>query len=185
MKTVFLDRDGVINENRDNDYVKRWDEFKFLPKVKDAIKALTEARWSIIIVSNQACIGKGIVSAQVVEEINARMIDEIERCGGKVKAVYYCPHRADENCECRKPKPGMLLRAACEFGIELSDSYLIGDNITDIEAGAQAGCTTILVKTGLGKEHLETRSQWQVNPDYIAAHLCEAAEIFLALDRQK
>ena len=182
MKTIFLDRDGVINENLNNDYVKRWDEFKFLPKAKEAIKILTDADWSIIIISNQAGIGRGIVSAQAVEKINTRMIDEIERCGGKVKAVYYCPHRPDENCECRKPKPGMLLRAAREFGIELSKSYLIGDSITDIQAGAQAGCTTVLVKTGWGKEYLEKRGEWPVNPDYIASDLCEAAELLLSLD---
>jgi len=182
MKTIFLDRDGVINENLNNDYVKRWDEFRFLPKAKEAIKILTDADWSIIIISNQAGIGRGIVSAQAVEEINTRMIDEIERCGGKVKAVYYCPHRPDENCECRKPKPGMLLRAAREFGIELSKSYLIGDSITDIQAGAQAGCTTVLVKTGWGKEHLEKRGEWSVNPNYIASDLCEAAELLLSLD---
>jgi len=182
-KTVFLDRDGVINQNLDNDYVKIWDEFKFLPKAKEAVKALTDTNWDIIIISNQAGIGKGIMSAQAVEDISARMMDEIERCGGKVKAAYYCPHRSDENCECRKPKPGMLLRAACEFGIELSESYLIGDNITDIQAGARVGCTTILVKTGRGRECLDRRSQWSANPDHIASELFEAAKLAIALYR--
>ena len=182
MKTIFLDRDGVINENRNNDYVKRWDEFKFLPRAKEAIKALTEAGWSIIIISNQAGIGKGVMPAQAVEEINARMIDEIERCSGKVRAVYYCHHRPEENCECRKPRPGMLLRAASEFGIELSESYLIGDKISDIQAGAEVACTTILVRTGCGEEHLEQRDQWSVSPDYIASDLAEAAELLLTLD---
>ena len=111
------------------------------------------------------------------------MIDEIERCGGKVKAAYYCLHRPDENCECRKPKPGMLLRAAREFGTELSESYLIGDNMTDIQAGAKVGCTTILVKTGRGIEHLERHVQWPVNPDYIASDLPEAVELVLTLNR--
>ena len=181
MKTVFLDRDGVINENLDNDYVKRWDEFKFLPKSKEAIKALTEAGWDIIVISNQAGIGKRLMSSQAVGEINANMMAEIGLSGGKIKAVYFCPHTPDAGCECRKPKPGMILRAAREYGIELPKSYLIGDKITDIQAGAQVGCMTILVKTGKGKEHLEQRIQWPVAPDYIASDLYEAVEFLLAL----
>lgn len=180
MKTIFLDRDGVINKNRDNDYVKQWDEFEFLPRAKEAIKALTDANWNIVVISNQAGVGKGIMSAQAVEDINHRMINEIECCGGKVKAVYYCPHKPDENCECRKPKPGMLLRAAQELDIETSDSYLIGDNIADIQAGALVGCTTILVETGRGKEYLGKRNQWTINPDYIASDLFEAVEHILS-----
>jgi len=183
MRTVFLDRDGVINKNSENDYVKTWDEFRFIPKAKEAIRALTDAHWDTIIISNQAGVGKGVMSAQAVEEINTRMIDEIERGGGEVKAVYYCPHRQDEGCECRKPKPGMLLRAACEHLIEVSESYLIGDKITDIQAGAQVGCTTILVKTGCGEKHFEKHSQWPVIPDYIASDLSEAVELLLILDK--
>lgn len=183
MRTVFLDRDGVINENLDNDYVKNWGEFKFLPKAKEAIKVLTDAGWHTIIISNQAGIGRGIMSTRAVDEINARMVYEIESGGGKVKAVYYCPHRPDEDCGCRKPKPGMLFSAAREFCIELSESHLIGDKITDIQTGAQVGCRTILVKTGLGEEHIKRRSQWPVNPDYIASDLSEAAELLLTLEK--
>ncbi|MFC1712118.1 D-glycero-beta-D-manno-heptose 1,7-bisphosphate 7-phosphatase [Candidatus Poribacteria bacterium] len=178
-KVIFLDRDGVINENRDNDYIKEWDEFKFLPKAKEAIRTLTDASWGIIIITNQAGVGKGIMSDQAVRDINARMIEEIEAYGGKIKTVYYCPHRPEEDCECRKPKPGMLFNAAREFNIEFSESYLIGDNITDIKCGSQVGCTTILVKTGLGSEHIERRSQWPVEPDYIASDLSEAVEFIL------
>jgi histidinol-phosphate phosphatase family protein len=182
-KTVFLDRDGVINENRDNDYVKGWDEFRFLPKTKDAIKALTDANWDIIVVSNQAGIGRGVMSAQSVEEINARMVEEIEKDGGRIKAVYYCPHRPDANCDCRKPKPGMLLRAATEFGVDLLNSYLIGDSLSDIQAAAQVGCKTILVKTGRGIDSLERREQWIVDPDYVVLNLLEATNLVLAIDR--
>ncbi len=184
-KAVFLDRDGVINVSLDGDYVKSWDEFEFLPKAKEAIKALTDTGWDIIVVSNQAGISRGIMSAQAVEEINYRMVNELEHCGGKVRAVYYCPHRPDENCGCRKPKPGMLLQAGCELGINLSQSYLIGDSITDIQAGAQVGCTTILVKTGQGSESLEGSNQWSVSPDYIVSDLFEAVELALVLERAR
>ena len=99
-----------------------------------------------------------------------------------MKAVYYCPHRADENCDCRKPKPGMLLRAADEFGVDLSESYLIGDHITDIQAGAKVGCTTILVKTGRSREYLEEPGFGSAKPDHIASDLPEAIELVLKMD---
>ncbi len=181
MKTIFLDRDGVINRNLHNNYVKKWDEFEFLPKAKEAIKTLTDANWNIIVISNQAGIGKGVMSAQTVEEINARMIEHIEDHGGKVEAVYYCPHRPDEGCKCRKPQPGLLLRAIREFGIELSGTYLIDDKITDIQAGKRVGCATILVKTGCGEECIERRNQWPIAPDYIVSDLNEAVVFLLAL----
>ena len=155
MRTVFLDRDGVINENLNDGYVSKWDEFTFIPKTKEAIAALTDAGWDVIVISNQAGVGKGVMTAQAVESINIRMVQEISRHGGKIKAVYYCPHRPDENCGCRKPKPGLLIQAAQEWGIALSASYLVGDKISDIHAGAQVGCTTILVETGWGKKHLQ------------------------------
>ena len=179
-KAVFLDRDGVINKNLDNDYVKKWDEFEFLSRSKEAISILTDANWDVVVISNQAGVGKGIMSAQAVEEINARMVKQIQDHGGAVKAVYYCPHRSDEDCECRKPKPGMLFRAADEFDVELSSSYLIGDNITDIQAGAQVGCTTILVKTGHGQKSIEKFSQLRVKPCYIVSDLFEAVKLVLA-----
>ena len=182
MKTVFLDRDGVINENLDNDYVKRWEEYRFLSKSKKAIKTLTDAGWNIIIISNQSGIGRRLMSIQDLEDINARMLEEIESAGGKIQAVYYCPHAPSEGCDCRKPEPGMLFRAAREFGIELPKSYIVGDNITDIQAGARAGCTTILVKTGRGKEILKQRDQWSVSPDYIAEDLYEAVKLLSTLD---
>lgn len=183
MAVAFLDRDGVINENLENDYVKSWDEFQFIQGVKQAIKALTDANCKVIIISNQAGIGKGIMSAEAVEKINARMVKEIEHCGGKVAATYYCPHRPDENCECRKPKPGMLLKAERELGVKLLQAYLIGDKISDIQAGAQVGCKTILVKTGWGREQIKKRSEWPIEPDYIAPDLSEAVKLILASEK--
>lgn len=181
-RAIFLDRDGVINENLDGGYISKWCEFRFLAKAKEATKVLTDANWDIIIISNQAGVDKGIMSAQAVEDINIRMVNEIECAGGRVKAVYYCPHRPDENCECRKPKPGMLLRAAREYGVGLSESYLIGDSITDIQAGAQVGCATILVRTGQGKRYLQRIGEQPVNPDYVVSDLYEAVKLVLTLE---
>ena len=154
---VFLDRDGVINEHRP-DYVKSWDEFRFLPGVLEALKNLAKSKFRIIVVSNQSIIGRGIVKSRIVEEINNRMKIRIEETGGRVDAVYYCPHKPEDYCECRKPKPGMLIQAATEFGIDMNRSYFIGDSISDVEAAYAAGCQPILVLTGLGKEHIRKMS---------------------------
>jgi histidinol-phosphate phosphatase family protein len=153
MKTIFLDRDGVINRNPPNKgYVRKWAEFTFIPNARKAIRELTESGYRIIVITNQAGIGRGLYSEQSLADIHSRMVDEISKTGGTIDAVYYCPHHPDAGCECRKPKPGMLIRAAREHNIELSNAYLIGDVPTDIEAGQRVGTTTLLVLTGLGQE---------------------------------
>ena len=150
MKTVFLDRDGVINRNRDNDYVKSWGEFEFLPNALEAIRLLSDAGYQLIIVTNQSCVNKGILSSETLNDIHRKMLAEIESAGGRIGAIYYCPHRDDENCECRKPKPGMLVQAASEHEIDMDDTYLIGDLGRDIQAGNQFGAYSLLVLTGDG-----------------------------------
>ena len=148
MKTVFLDRDGVINRNRKNDYVKSWDEFEFIPNSLRAIQHLTDAGHRLIVVTNQSCINKGIVAPRTLDGIHQRMMSEIERSGGRIHAIYHCPHREDEGCSCRKPKPGLLIQAAHEHGIDLPRSYLVGDSIRDIAAGQELGCQSFFVLTG-------------------------------------
>jgi histidinol-phosphate phosphatase family protein len=153
MKTIFLDRDGVINRNPPNKgYVRKWAEFTFIPNARKAIRELSENGYRIIVVTNQAGIGRGLYSEENLTDIHSQMVAEISKAGGRIDAVYYCPHHPDAGCECRKPKPGMLLRAAREHNIELSTAYLIGDWTTDIEAGRRVGTTTFLVLTGLGQE---------------------------------
>ena len=150
---IFLDRDGVINENR-SDYVKTWDEYVFLPNVFSPLRSLAQTDYAIVVISNQSPIGRGLVQQKTIEIINARMQAEIERQGGRVDAVYYCPHAPSENCNCRKPAPGMLLKAAQELEIDLACSYLVGDAVSDVEAAFAAGCQPIYVLTGLGEEQL-------------------------------
>lgn len=149
MRAVFLDRDGVICENRP-DHVKSWTEFRFLPGALQALRRLSAAPFSIVVVTNQAIVHRGIVPAAVVEEIHRWMIWDIQLAGGRVDAIYYCPHRPEEGCLCRKPKPGLLLQAARDLGIRLEASYLIGDALTDVEAALAAGCQPLLVRTGRG-----------------------------------
>lgn len=153
MKTVFLDRDGVINQSPPNmGYVQKWSEFSFIPNARKAIRGLTQSGYRIIVVTNQAGIGRGLFTEENLRDIHTRMVSEIVETGGRIDAVYYCPHHPNAGCECRKPKPGMLTRAGREHNIELSSAYLIGDSTTDIEAGQRAGTQTSLVLTGLGQE---------------------------------
>jgi len=168
----------VINENR-ADYIKSWQEFRFLAGSKEAIAELTRAGHRLIICTNQACIARGLVSVATVEEIHRRMIAEITQVGGHIEQVYYCPHGKDEHCLCRKPRPGMLLRARNELGIDLNDALLIGDSITDVRAGLAAGIPTVLVLTGLGQEQLRDHAHEAPGPFYIARSLKHATEIIL------
>ena len=133
-------------------YVRKWIDFSFIPSARSAIQQLTQSGYRIFVVTNQAGIGRGLYSEGDLKDIHSRMIAEIARAGGKIDAVYYCPHHPDAGCECRKPKPGMLKRAAQEHNIDLSSAYFIGDVLTDIQAGRRAGTTTCLVLTGLGQE---------------------------------
>jgi D-glycero-D-manno-heptose 1,7-bisphosphate phosphatase len=179
MSTIFLDRDGVINENHP-DYVKSWSEFRFLPGSKEAIAILTHAGHRIVVCTNQAGIARGIVSRDTVEEIHSRMVVEITKEGGGIERIYYCPHGKDENCFCRKPRPGMLLRARDELGIDVHDAVFIGDSISDIRAAIAAGVYPFLVLTGLGREHLHECCHEALEPFHIAERLKHAAEMILS-----
>jgi D-glycero-D-manno-heptose 1,7-bisphosphate phosphatase len=147
---VFLDRDGVINENR-ADYVKRWSEVEFLPAVFDALRRLAETDFAIVLVTNQSAVGRGVVSEESARSINRRIVETIRSQGGRVDGSYLCPHHPNDNCECRKPHPGMLFQAADELDLDLGQSYFIGDAITDMQAAEAAGVQGILVLTGRGR----------------------------------
>ena len=151
MKTVILDRDGVINKNPPNNgYVCSWKDFTFLSNSQKAIKKLTDYGYDIFIATNQAGIGRGLFSEQQLAEIHRQMLIEIEKTGGKIKKIYFCPHHPKENCVCRKPKPGMLMRASQEYKFNISETIFIGDSISDIQAAHCAGASPILVLTGHG-----------------------------------
>lgn len=144
---IFLDRDGVLNRER-RDYVRDWSQLEFLPGALDAVRALTALALPLIIVTNQSVIGRGLASAAAVVEIHERMREAIERAGGRIDALYCCPHHPAEGCACRKPRPGMLLQAAREHGLDLPRSLFIGDSYTDHLAAQAAGCRSLLVRSG-------------------------------------
>lgn len=153
MRAIFLDRDGVICKNR-SDHVKSWAEFEFLPGVKESLAALSRLGLPLIIVTNQAAIGRELMTIELLEDIHQRMTAEVAVHGGRIDRIMYCPHRPEDGCDCRKPNPGMLVQAAAEMDLDLTRSYLVGDAATDIQAGQQVGCHTILVLTGRGIEQL-------------------------------
>ena len=148
---VFLDRDGVIIVNR-SDYVKTPEEVLFLPKVFEALHTINQSSYAIVLITNQSVVGRGIITLDQALRINQGVIAEIIARGGRIDASYICPHRPDEKCSCRKPAPGLLLKAAEELQMDLTRSYLIGDAVSDIEAASLVGAQGILVLTGRGRE---------------------------------
>jgi D-glycero-D-manno-heptose 1,7-bisphosphate phosphatase len=155
---VFLDRDGVIIENK-MDYVKSWDEVHFLPGVFVALSRLAKSEFAIVMVTNQSAIGRGIITAEDAEKLNEQILVVIKTNGGRIDGWYLCPHRPEDDCTCRKPRPGLLLRAAKEMGLDLRNSYLIGDAASDMEAAQAAGVKGVLVLTGLSKPESKTNKE--------------------------
>lgn len=179
-RAVLLDRDGIINE--DVGYVGNPRRFRLLPKVPEAIRLLNEAGFKVIVVSNQSGVARGLFTEDAVDRVNRRMKRELLADGAVIDAVYYCPHHPEigeppyrTECDCRKPKPGLLLRAAEEFRLDLTQSYVVGDEARDVEAGHSAGCRTILVSG----PHCESEVTG-TKCDYVARDLYEAARIVLS-----
>ncbi len=177
-RVVFVDRDGVINRNRAGDYVRTVDQFEFLPGALEGLARLKEAGLTAIVVSNQAGVGSGLMSIDELERIDDMMLGTISEHGGDISAIYYCTHRKDEGCACRKPQTGLFAKAAMDLDIALDRSYFIGDAQADLEAGVNAGCRTVIVLTGrTSASEIET---WERKPDHIADDLPSAAEWILA-----
>ena len=148
-RIIFLDRDGVINQLMTlHDYVKNWEEFEFLPGALDAITKLTQANYKIYIITNQRGISRGLMSDADLTDIHQKMTSKIIKHGGQIADIYYCSHGDDENCDCRKPKPGLLFKAAREHQLNLTKAIFVGDSDSDRMAGEAAGCHTIILESG-------------------------------------
>lgn len=171
---VFVDRDGVICENRE-DHVRAWSEFVFVPGSIEAMASMRRAGLRLFIITNQAIVGRGLLSRRSLDLIHEHMLDSLGASGAKVEGVLVCPHHPDDGCTCRKPEPGLLFQAADEFKVDLRRSFLVGDHVTDIEAGARAGVETILVKTGRGAAAVAAAQFGQYPPDFVADDLVDAA----------
>ncbi len=179
MKVIFLDRDGVINKFPGNgNYVTRVKDFHFIPGALEALRTLTELGYTIFVISNQAGVGKGIYSQDKLNRINRKMINTVQKIGGKIKKVFYCTHKADDGCSCRKPAIGFVRRAMALMNKTIRSAkraFFVGDTEVDIAAGHNAKCKTIFVLSG--GEDLRYMRKWKVKPDYIAKDLFQATEI--------
>lgn len=183
---VFMDRDGTVSE--EVGYVNHLSRYKVFPTTPMAIKMLNEAGLKTILITNQAGVARGYFTEDMILRVHNRLVEELAAGGAKLDGIYYCPHhptvgeppyRAD--CNCRKPKTGLLERAAAEHNIDLSRSFMIGDRISDIELIKKVGGRGVMVMTGYGLGEYEyQRNGWRVDPDYIAADLPAATEWILA-----
>jgi len=187
-KAVFLDRDGTINE--EVEYLSDLKEFKLLPKVARAIKLLNDHGFKVIVITNQAGVARGYFGEDKVEEIHQEMKRQLREKRAHLDGIYYCPHHPTEgmekykkNCWCRKPNPGMLEKAAKDFDLDLGKSYVIGDQLTDIELGNNAGCETVLVLTGCGKESYQKKGDCEARVNFVADDL-EKAVVWM-LEKEK
>ena len=166
---VFLDRDGLIC--RDVHYLRHPDQFELLPGAAEGIRRLNGLGVRVIVVTNQSGIARGYFTEEDLRRIHQRMEEELGRRGARLDAIYYCPHHPDEGCPCRKPRTGMLERAARDFNLDLKRCFMIGDRRLDLEAGRRAGCTFILVPSPETEEGLEREAE------LVARDLREAAEL--------
>jgi D-glycero-D-manno-heptose 1,7-bisphosphate phosphatase len=175
---VFLDRDGTIAE--EVGYLNHASRFRMFPFVAAAIHRLNEAGLPIIVVTNQSGVGRGYFPESLVHTVNDLMTQQLAKASAKIDAVYYCPHTSAENCNCRKPRTGMLDRAVLEHGVDLQRSFVVGDRYGDIELARNARARSILVRTGYGEGELAWHAaKWPAQPDFIAEDFSQAAEWIL------
>jgi D-glycero-D-manno-heptose 1,7-bisphosphate phosphatase len=177
-RAVFLDRDGTICEELG--YVNHIDRFQIFPFAAEAIRQLNQAEIPVIVVTNQSGIARNIFPESLVHEVHKKMVAELAAGGAWIDAIYYCPHKSEDACECRKPNPGLLERAAREHALNLAASWIVGDRYADLEMGHVAGSRGILVMTGYGRGEYELhRDTWPRQPDALAENLRDAVRDIL------
>ncbi len=150
MKLIILDRDGVINHDSD-EYIKSPDEWVPIPGSLESIARLNHAGHTVVVATNQSGIGRGLFNLDTLQQIHKKMQQEVARVGGKIDAIFFCPHTPDDHCDCRKPKPGLLLDIAKKFNCDLTDVPAVGDSLRDIDAAQAVGARPVLVRTGKGE----------------------------------
>ena len=185
-RAVFIDRDGTISE--EVGYVNHISRFRLFPYAAPALKHLNENGWLAILVTNQAGVARGYFSEDTIQRVHAAMMDRLESNGARLDAIYYCahhpsvgepPYRVD--CECRKPKPGLIARAAQDFDINLAESWMVGDRYSDVELARNAGVKSMFVLSGYGRGELEhQRAGWMEQPDLVAEDLLTAVRLIIS-----
>lgn len=177
---IFLDRDGVVIEGVH--YLSSANQVRLVPGTAEAIAALNRAGWPVVVATNQSGVARGLFAAEAVHAVHRHISNLLAEHGSRIEAYYFCPHldTADVpeyrlDCECRKPKPGMLLQAAAELGLDLTESWMVGDRESDLQAGAAAGARTILVRTGFGAStDITTLDRTALNLELVATNLLDA-----------
>ena len=187
MKLVILDRDGTINADRD-DYVKSVEEWEPLPGALEAIARLNHAGWHVVIATNQSGLGRGLFDMATLNAIHARLHESLARVGGRIDAIFFCPHAATDTCVCRKPLPGLFEQIGLRYNVDLKNVATLGDSLRDLQAGAAVGCQTHLVRTGKagaldaqGLAHLLA----QVPGTQVHDDLAAFAEFMIARERSR
>jgi D-glycero-D-manno-heptose 1,7-bisphosphate phosphatase len=174
-RAVFLDRDGTIME--DSNYVGDVERVILIPSAVAALKRLRDAGYKLFVITNQSGVGRGYFTREAVEQIHTHLDEQFGKSNVKFDRYYVCPHHPEDNCDCRKPKPKLLLEAAREYELDMARCFMIGDRASDIGAGANAGVKTILVLTGAGRE---TLAKNEVKPDHVAEDIAGAANWILS-----
>jgi D-glycero-D-manno-heptose 1,7-bisphosphate phosphatase len=179
---VFLDRDGTISE--EVGYLNHASRFHMFPFVAGAIRQLNKADLPVVVVTNQSGAGRGYFPESLVSFVNDLMVRQLAEAGARIDAVYYCPHTSEDHCDCRKPRTGMLQRAALEHALDLKHSFVVGDRYGDVELARNAGSRAILVRTGYGEGELAWHAaKWPLQPDFVAENLSHAADWILRQPR--
>lgn len=175
-RVVFLDRDGVINRDSP-DYIKGWREFYFLPGSREAMAGLTRAGFSIILITNQSAVTRGLITRPRLGRLHQRLTTAVAEKGGRINDIFFCPHHPKARCTCRKPATGLLMQAAAKYALDLSTTFFVGDSAKDILCARNAGCgKTVLVQTGNGPAAAKALARQGQAPDHLAADLMAAAE---------
>ena len=185
---LFMDRDGTISE--EVGYVNHASRFRLFPYTADAIKLLNDNGWLAIVVTNQAGVARGYFSEDIILQIHDRVRQELEKESARLDAIYYCAHHPSVgeppyrlDCDCRKPKPGLIQRAAADFEIDLARSWMVGDRYGDVELARNAGLHAAFVLSGYGRGEWEyQRGSWQIEPEVVAEDLLEAVQVIIERD---
>lgn len=189
-RAVFIDRDGTISE--EVGYVNHPSRYRVFPYAAEAIKLLHDAGWLAILVTNQAGVARGYFSEELIKQVHELLRQELGRDGARLDAIYYCPHHPTVgaapyrlDCDCRKPKPGLIERAARDFDLDLRASWMVGDRYGDVELAHNAGVRSAFVLSGYGRGEWEyQRAQWQHEPDLVADDLLAAVRLIVGRDRE-
>ena len=188
-KAVFIDRDGTLNV--DVGYPSRYDQLDVFPQSFEAVKKLNQEGLLVVVVTNQSGVGRGLLTEDDLKDIHARLNASFIRRDARLDAIYYCPHyvlsedpRYRKECDCRKPKAGLARQAADDLGIDLANSYMIGDKTEDVLFGINVGAVPVLVLTGCGQESLTKLREQNLAPAYVAPGILEATDWILHRERR-